>query len=427
MAPLYSHGMRTPWLAAVLGLVALGGAAVRPAAESAVIQRVAVTGQAAPGGGTFGRFSVESQPVVAPVNSHGQVAFFATLLRGRASEGFFLATGPRIEKVAAEGDAAPGGGTFSGFGRHPIPALNESGEVAFAAAVSGGRTVEGIFLASRRGIRDIAVSGAPAPGVASGTLASLDAPALNDRGAVAFLATVRRGRESVETIYRFSGGRLEKVVAQGDGAPAGGVFAGFGVPALNNSGAVAFAAVVEGRAAPGGVFVIEGSRVRMLVGAGEESPIGGIFAKFSERIALNDAGAVVFTAVLKGAAAPQAIFAVEGGRTRKVVAIGDIAGDRGVFSHFGLWPALSAGGTVGFMASVDGGAVEVAAFVWAPKGLARVGALGDSLPAGGTLSSFGLYPVLSLSPSGGVTFATAPTATGEGAEGIFFVPPRGSP
>ena len=79
------------------------------------------------------------------------------------------------------------------------------------------------------------------------------------------------------------------------------------------------------------------------------------------------------------------------------------------------------------MASVDGGAVEVAAFVWAPKGLARVGALGDSLPAGGTLSSFGLYPVLSLSPSGGVTFATAPTATGEGAEGIFFVPPRGSP
>src|SRR5204862_453807 len=183
MAPLYSHGMRTPWLAAVLGLVALGGAAVRPAAESAVIQRVAVTGQAAPGGGTFGRFSVESQPVVAPVNSRGQIAFFATLLRGRASEGFFLASGPRIEK-----------------------------------------------------------------------------------------------------------------------------------------------AVVEGRAAPGGVFVIEGSRVRMLVGAGEESPIGGIFAKFSERIALNDAGAVVFTAVLKGAAAPQAIFAVEGGRTRKVVAIGDIAG-----------------------------------------------------------------------------------------------------
>jgi hypothetical protein len=419
--------MRTPWLAAVLGLIALGGAAVGPAAETAVIQRVAVTGQAAPGGGTFGRFSVESQPVVAPVNSHGQVAFFATLLRGRASEGFFLATGPRIEKVVAEGDAAPGGGTFSGFGRHPIPALNEAGEVAFAAAVSGGRTVEGIFLASRRGLRAIAVSGAPAPGVASGTLASLDAPALNDRGAVAFLATVRRGRESVEAIYRFAGGRLDKIVAQGDGAPAGGAFAGFGVPALNNSGAVAFAAVVEGRAAPGGVFVIEGSKVRMLVGAGEESPIGGIFAKFSERVALNDAGTVAFTAVLKGAATPQAIFAVEGGRTRKVVAVGESAGDRGVFSHFGLWPALSAAGAVGFTASIDGGTVEVAAFVSTSKGFTRLGALGDSLPARGTLASFGLYPVLSLSSSGGATFATAPTATGEGIEGIFFVPAGGSP
>jgi hypothetical protein len=419
--------MRRRWLVAVGGFLALGGGAARPAAETAVIQRVAVTGQAAPGGGTFGRFSVESQPVVAPANSHGQVAFFATLLRARASEGFFLATGPRIEKVAAEGDAAPGGGTFSGFGRHPIPALNEPGEVAFAAAVSGGRTVEGIFLASRRAVRAVAVSGTPAPGVASGTLASLDAPALNDRGAVAFLATVRRGRESVEAIYRFAGGRLEKVVAQGDGAPAGGAFAGFGAPALNSSGAVAFAAVVEGRAAPGGVFVIEGSRVRMLVGAGEESPIGGIFAKFSERVALNDAGTVAFTSVLKGATAPQAIFVVEDGRARRVVAVGDRAGDRGVFSHLGLWPALSAGGAVGFTASIDGGAVEVAAFVSAPKGFTRVGALGDALPAGGTLSSFGLYPVLSLGASGGATFATAPTATGEGAEGIFFVPPRGSP
>src|SRR5438046_6518465 len=103
----------------------------------------------------------------------------------------------------------------------------------------------------------------------------------------------------------------------------------------------------------------------MLGGAGEESPIGGIFAKFSERVALNDAGAVVFTAVLKGAAAPQAIFAVEGGRTRKVVAIGDIAGDRGVFSHFGLWPALSCGGTVGFVGSCGGGAVVEAGMVWA--------------------------------------------------------------
>jgi hypothetical protein len=418
--------MRMRRLATLLAFTTVVGVTGGVGADSSSVQRVAVTGQAAPGGGTLERFNVEALPVAAPVNSRGQVAFFATILRGRASEGFFLTTGTRIDKIAAEGDAAPGGGTFSGFGRHPIPALNEAGDVAFAAAVSGGKTVEGIFLATRKRFRAVAVAGSAAPGIASGTFANVDAPALNDRGAVAFLATVRRGRESVDAIYVVAGGKLAKVVAQGDAAPAGGAFAGFGVPALNNAGAIAFAAVVEGRAAPGGVFVAEGPRVRMLVAAGEESPIGGIFSKFSERVALNDAGALAFTAVLKDATAPQAIFVVEGGRARKVAALGDSAAGGGVFSHFGLWPALSASGAVGFTASIDRGPTDIAAFISSPKGYVRVGAIGDPLPGGGTLSSFGLYPVLSLSPAGGATFSTAPTATGEGTEGIFFVPPAGA-
>src|SRR5207253_1859234 len=95
----------------------------------------------------------------------------------------------------------------------------------------------------------------------------------------------------------------------------------------------------------------------------------------------------------------------------------------GIFSRCGLWPALSASGAVGFTASVDRGAAEVAAFVSGATGPVRLGAVGDALPGGGTLSSFGLYPVLALSSSGGATFATAPTATGEGVEGIFFAPP----
>jgi hypothetical protein len=415
--------MRARRLPTLLALVVAVGAARSVAEDLPILQRVVVAGQAAPGGGVFERFSIEALPVVAPVNSRGQVAFFATLLRGPAREGFFLAAGTRIDKIAAEGDAAPGGGAFSGFGRHPIPTLNEAGDVAFAAAVAGGKTVEGIFATVRRRPRAVAVAGSAAPGIASGTFATLDAPALNDRGDVAFLASVRRGRESVEAIYLASGGALAKVVAQGDPAPAGGAFAGFGVPALDNSGAVAFAAVVEGRAVPGGVFVARGGRIRMLVGAGDESPIGGIFAKFSERVALNSAGAVAFTSALKEATTAQAVFVADGGRPRKVVALGDGAPGGGVFSHFGLWPALSAGGAVGFTASVDLGTAEVAAFVWSTTGLVRIGAVGQALPGGGTLSSFGLYPVLALSPSGGATFATAPTATGEGIEGIFLVPP----
>jgi hypothetical protein len=404
--------------------VALATLLIVPGARGAdpSLRRVAVTGQSVPGGGAFDRFSVESLPIVAPINNKGQVAFFATVLRGRATEGFFIASGTRITKIAADGDPAPGGGVFSGFGRHPVPALSDAGEVAFAAAIAGARAVEGIFVASPRGVRAIALAGGAAPDIPSGTFASIDAPAINDRGDVTFLATVRRGRESIEAIYVRSGGKTRKVVAQGDPAPAGGAFAGFGPPSLNGKGSVVFGGVVEGRAVPGGIFLSKGDTIRMLIGAGDETPDGGIFAKFSERIAVNDAGTVAFNAMLKGAPINGGVYVVED-RVRRIAGLGDAAPGGGVFSHFGLWPSLSAAGAIVFAASVDGGTAPVAVFVAGRGPAARVAAVGDALPGGGTLVSFGLYPFAATSSAGAITFATAPDAVGAGAEGIFAIDP----
>src|SRR5215475_10977647 len=295
------------------------------AAQPIAVRLVVSAGQAAPGGGTFEHFSVESQPVIAPPNARGHVAFFASLLRGAGTEGLFLAGARGIVKVAAEGDQAPGGGTLSGFGRHPIPSVNVERNVVFAAAVSKGKTVEGIFLSSRGIHRAVAVAGEPAPGIPSGTFASLDFPVLNDRGEIAFLATVRRGRDTVEAIHMRRSGRLRKIVSQEDPAPAGGTFAAFGAPALNNRGVVAFAAVVEGRSVPGGVFTVAEDRVRMLAGAGDSTPLGGVFAKFSERVTIDDTGSVAFIALLKGALVPSALFVAEGTQLRKVAALGDPA------------------------------------------------------------------------------------------------------
>src|SRR5439155_1499547 len=247
-------------------------------------------------------------PIVAPVNDKGQVAFFATVVRGRAGEGFFLASGTRITRVVADGDPVPGGGVFSGFGRHPIPALNNSGELAFAAAISGARAVEGIFVASPRRVRVVALAGATAPGIPSGTLAGVDVPAINDRGDVK-KAPIRRA-----------------------------------------------------------IYVID-ERLRRVVGLGDAAPGGG------------------------------------------------------VSSHFGLWPSLRATGTVGFIASVDGAATPVAAFVTGRDAAARVAGVGDALPGGGTLVSFGLYPFAAMSSAGAVSFATAPDAVGAGAEGVFAIDP----
>ena len=160
----------------------------------------------------------------------------------------------------------------------------------------------------------------------------------------------------------------------------------------------------------------------MLTGAGSETPIGGIFVKFSERIALNDAGAVTFTAVLKNAEAEQGVFVIRDDHVRKVIALGEPAPGGGTFSHFSLWPALAADGTVAFAAALDGSAVQVAVFMTSPRGMVRVVALGDEVGAGRRVGSLGLYPAVSLSPVGGVTFASTPGAE-TGTEGLFFVAP----
>lgn len=313
--------MRPPWPvigSLLLGTLLLGVGAPAHADETYVLRALARTGDAAPGGGTFDRFGQETLPILAPVNARGDIAFFASLSRGASDDGIFLRRAGRVVVVAREGDRVAGVGRLSGFAKHPTPALNDAGTVAFAAAVAGGRAVEGIFTWSGGRLRAVATTGTPAPGMPSSVLSGVDTPAINARGDVVFLATIRRGRESIETILASSGGVLRKVVAQGDPAPAGGVFAAFGPPAVNARGSVAFAAVAEGKAVPGGVFVATGDRIQMVVGAGEGTPIGGIFAKFSERIGLNDAGVIAFHGMLKFAPVEAAIFAVEDGRDGRV-------------------------------------------------------------------------------------------------------------
>jgi hypothetical protein len=388
------------------------------------LQRVVSTGDLAPGGGVFDRFGTEATPIVAPVNARGDVAFFATLGRGDAGEGLFLWSRGRVTAVAREGDRVAGSGRLSGFGKHPAPALADDGTVVFAAALAGGRAVEGVFASQGGRLRTLALTGHAAPGIGQGVLAGLDAPAINARGDVAFLASVRRGRETLEAVLVSTREGLQKVVAQGDPATAGGAFAAFGPPAINRDGAIAFGAAVEGKAVPGGIFVWKAGQLRMILGAGEETPIGGIFAKFSERLGFSDSGTVVFHGLLKAAPVAAGIFAIEDGRPRVIARLGDAAPGGGRFSNFGLWPAVSARGVVAFAASVDEGPSPLIVARTAGDGLRRVVGVGDTLPGGARIASLTLYPVASVSAAGAVSFAVAPTATGEGPEGVFLAPPE---
>ena len=401
-----------------------GGEASAPPAEP-VLQAVAASGRPSPAGGSFDRFDIGGQAIAAPSNRRGEVAFFATLLRSPAEEGLFLAGAGGIAKLAAVGDAVPSGESIAGFGERPAAAINDAGTVAFAAALTGGKATSGVFLVEKGKTRAIALSGAAAPEVAGGTLAQFEQPALNDAGDVAFLAAIRRGREAQEAIYVLRGGRLKKLVGSGDPVPGGGIFASFGNPALNNKGEVAFAAIIEQGPILGGVFASSGSETRLVLAAGAPSPTGGIFARFSEHLELNDAGTIALSAVLRQGGPGAAIFAVENDTPRAVAALGDAAPGGGSFAAFASWPLLSQAGSVAFIAPIEGGPNALAIYVAGGQGLRRVAAVGDGLSDGGRLAAFPLYPAAAIGGSDAVTFAATAERDGNRTDTLFYYgPPR---
>jgi hypothetical protein len=404
-----------------------------PAPVASTLRLVIATGQRAPTGGDFNRFDVTTQPIVAPVNARGHVAFYASVVHSKQTEGIFLQLGSRIVKAAALGDPVPGGGLLSEFARHPTPSLNSADKVAFGAAVSGARASEGVFLAGEGSLKVIALSGNDAPGVPSGTFVEFDTPTLNDRDEVAFVATVRRGREMLQVLYLHSAGKLRKLLAEGEPAPVipsdptrpRGTFSKFGVPVINNKGVVVLPAVIERGDVLGGIFVTGTRAVARLLGVGETISPGTMLVRFSERVALDDDNNIAFGAhVGAGASAnSEALFLwnAASGLTQ-VAAVGDSAPGGGRYSAFGAWPSLGPHAAVAFVAGIDDGPGPVGLYAWRAGDTRRLAMTGDRLPDQTKLPAFALNPVASAGPNGGVTFATMSALEG-GQTGIYYFGP----
>jgi hypothetical protein len=384
---------------------------------------VVTTGQAAPTGGSFDRFDIASQPIIAPVNARGHVAFYASVIRSKTAEGIFLATGQIFVKVAAVGDAVPGGGKLSEFAKHPIPALNDSDKVAFGAAVAGAHATEGVFVASEGSLQVIALSGTDAPGIPTGTFLEFDSPAINNRDEVAFVATVRRGRETLQALYLYSNGKLRKLVAEGDLTPRGGTFDKFGVPAINNKGVIAFPAVLDHAPVLGGIFVAGTRDLRLLLSVGEVEPNGAMLVRFSERVAINDEDNIALGAHLRfGNDNKEAVLLVTPNGPAEIATVGDSAPGGGTFTAFGPWPSLGSDNRVVFMAGIEGGPGPLALFAAGPLGLRRIAMVGDRLTNGRILQAFALNPVASAASNGGLTFATV-AELGGGESFIYYFGP----
>src|SRR5207244_3607457 len=98
------------------------------------LTKVAATGDLDPNSGsTFQGPTVNFSPAPSPLNEAGQVVFRAPVLN---KPGIYVrSAGGAIQRIAQSGDAAPGGGTFVSFSTQ---AINQSSQVAFSATTTGG-------------------------------------------------------------------------------------------------------------------------------------------------------------------------------------------------------------------------------------------------------------------------------------------------
>ena len=383
--------------------------------EHGALRAVVRSGDTAPGGGRFDRFGVASQPIVAPVNARGQVAFYATVLHAAAREGIFLVKGGHVTKVASFGDDLPGGGTLAEFAKQPLPSLNSAGHVAFAAQIAGGRATEGVFLAGVDGLRAIALAGDDAPGLPTGVLVGFDTPALNDNDELAFVANVRRGRDMLDVLYFWNGRRLQRLMAEGDLLlRIGGKMDKIGAPALNNGGVIAFPAEIFRGPALGGIFVAGARDLRLLVRAGDQTPGGAMILRFSERVAIDDEDGIAFGAYLgKDGGTREAVLRGEPDGLAEIAVEGAPAPGGGSYAGFGPWPTTAPDGETAFIAALDGGPGPLAAFAGVPGDIKRVATMGEALPQGGSIGRFALNGVAAAGPGGALTFATVAQNEGE--------------
>src|SRR2546427_417934 len=107
-----------------------------------------------------------------------------TASAGSTSAGSPAATVPAytIQGVLGTGEPAPGGGTFTELSD---PALNDNGDLAFAASTTAPGARYAVFLRSGGRIGAVAVAGRPAP--TGGTFTVFNDVVLSDRDTVVFL------------------------------------------------------------------------------------------------------------------------------------------------------------------------------------------------------------------------------------------------
>ena len=264
---------------------------------SGQIVKVAAIGDSSPIGGTFGAVGPGS------LNNNGQVVFLASAV-GTTNSDIFMWDNGVVTKVAAVGDPAPGGGTYSLLGTEsagfqdgtnipvgPVPDINDSEQIAFRAIVSGGITTRGIVV--RTGATDEWYVKVPDPTPIGGTYFDMQAPSINNAGQIAFFSDYRPTPDTLNSGW-FAGapGNWRKVVVFFDpidgGQCLGLAFSRNPMQTIDAAGNVVFWANLDSNGTSDRLVLglTDGS---LLIAArrGDPTPIGGTFGTMDAWPAIN--------------------------------------------------------------------------------------------------------------------------------------------
>jgi len=281
-------------------------------AATRTLEKVAAPGDPSPIGGVFDSVS----PGV--ISNSGKVFFLALPTPGSFDSDLFMWEHGVVTKVAATGDPAPGGGTYSIIGSQsvgyvdgttmpigPLPDINDSDQIAFRAIVSGGITDRGIIVRTN-GVDQWYVK-VPDPTPIGGTYLSMEAPSINNAGQVSFFADYHPTPTTINSGW-FAGapGNWRKVLVFYDSVDGGQVL---GLAISNNpeheiddAGNVFVWANLDSNGTEDRLLVnlTDGS---LLVAArnGDPTPIGGTFNGMSPWPTINKENGGIFGAYTPGA------------------------------------------------------------------------------------------------------------------------------
>lgn len=404
---------------------ALACAIAGPAhADTYALSKIVLSGESVPGsGGTFqpSFFSVS-------LNESGDVVFPDQLLVDESiSFGVFASRGASLEAVALRGDSAPGsgGGTYSYVGGTPL--INDTGDVSFMAAVTGGTTDLGLFLDVEGAHSPVVLAGEDAPpgGTYDPLTSDLDRHGLANTGAVAFLSTLS---SAASGIFVAAGASGTTVVDEGDTTPAGGSYAGFAHPGGSRAGHVVFVANIAGGPPDLGIFLYQGAAGSSVALSGDTAPgtEDGTFTDFYYP-AVNVSGDVVFLAGMDSSGPLAGIFVDLDGELQPVALEKDPAPQSGGGTITGVPspPAIASSGDVVFPADISGGGTSAAIYRYAAasQSLVPVVFAGHTAPDTGG-ESFTSFGAVAANEAGQVAFQAT---LSDGRQGIFLAGPAPVP